>query len=143
MAARACLSLEPGIFTVSNWAELALRIRVSMSAMGSVMVMTPPPSPARLRHAGHLAGVDHRAEADSTQPELAEDRLGTAASLAPGVPPDLELRYTLLLLDECLLCHVAYRVSCRNGKPNALRNARPSSSVRAVVTIVMSIPRTV
>src|SRR5271154_7157299 len=47
-------SLEPGIFTVSNMAELALRIRVSMSAMGSVIVMaayqlafvTPGTSPA-------------------------------------------------------------------------------------------------
>src|SRR5580698_6770087 len=47
-------SFEPGIFTVSNMAELALRIRVSMSAMGSVIVMaayqlafvTPGTSPA-------------------------------------------------------------------------------------------------
>src|SRR5580704_8420868 len=52
--ARDSFSLEPGIFTVSNMAELALRIRVSMSAMGSVIVMaayqlafvTPGTSPA-------------------------------------------------------------------------------------------------
>src|ERR1700728_4663543 len=113
-----------------------------MSAMGSVMVMTPPPSPARLGHAGHLAGMDHGPEADSTQTELAEHRLRASATLAPGIPPHLELRDPLLLLDECLLRHVAYRVSCRNGKPNARRNARPSSSLRAVVTIVMSMPRT-
>src|ERR1700722_18326164 len=49
-----CFSLEPGIFTVSNMAEFALRMRVSMSAMGSVIVMaayqlafvTPGTSPA-------------------------------------------------------------------------------------------------
>src|ERR1700727_1037977 len=48
------LSFEPGMRTVSNMAELALRIRVSMSAMGSVIVMaayqlafvTPGTSPA-------------------------------------------------------------------------------------------------
>jgi hypothetical protein len=54
MSASETLSLEPGIRTVSCWAELALRIRVNMSAMGSVMVMaayqlafvTPGTSPA-------------------------------------------------------------------------------------------------
>src|ERR1700749_1115203 len=52
--ARDSFSLEPGIFTVSNIAELALRIRVSMSPLGSVIVMaayqlafvTPGTSPA-------------------------------------------------------------------------------------------------
>src|SRR5580658_1494808 len=143
MAASASFSFELGIFTVSNWAELALRIRVSMSAMGSVIVMGSPRSPTRLRHAGDLPGVHHRAQADPAQPELAEHGLGPAASLAPGIPPHLELRDLLLLLDQCLLCHNDYRVSCRNGKPNARKSARPCSSVWAVVTMVMSIPRIV
>jgi len=61
-------TLEPGIRTVSCWAEFALRIRVSMSAMGSVMVMavyqlafvTPGTSPActmtrkQMRHSPNL-----------------------------------------------------------------------------------------
>src|SRR5271166_2759490 len=142
MAASASFSFDPGIFTVSNWAELALRIRVSMSAMGSVIVMVAL-LPARLGDSGHLAGVHHRPQADTAQPELSVDGLWTAASLAPRIGPDLELGCALLLLDQCLLSHGAYRVSCRNGKPNARRSARPSSSLRAVVTIVMSMPRTV
>ena len=40
--ARFSFNLELGIFTVSNIAEFALRIRVSMSAMGSVIVMISP-----------------------------------------------------------------------------------------------------
>src|SRR5579875_1752786 len=142
IAASASFSLEPGIFTVSNCAELALRIRVSMSAIGSVIVTAPPPSPARLGHAGHLSGVNHRPKADPAQAELAEDRLGSTAPLASRVRPDLVLGDPLLLLDECLLCHFAYRVSCRKGKPKACRKARPPSSSFAVVTIVMSMPRT-
>src|ERR1700722_104705 len=143
MAARASFNFELGILTVSNWAEFAFRMRVSMSAIGSVIVIGSPPSPARLRHARDLSGVHHRAEADPAQPELAEHGLWPAASLAPGIPPDLELRDFLLLLDQGLLCHNDYRVSCRNGKPNARRSARPCSSVWAVVTIVMSMPRIV
>ena len=42
IAASDSFSLEPGIFTESNWALLALRSRVSMSAMGSVIVMVVP-----------------------------------------------------------------------------------------------------
>src|SRR5215475_3129708 len=41
------LILEDGMFTVSWYAELALRIRVSMSATGSVMVMAWWPSSPR------------------------------------------------------------------------------------------------
>src|ERR1700679_1065875 len=140
MEASDSLSLEPGIFTVSNMAELALRIRVSMSAMGSVIVMAGLPT--RLSHAGDLTGMHHDAQADTAQPELAVDGLGPATSLATGVPTHLELGGALLLLNQCLFRHDAYRVSCRNGKPNAARSARPSSLVRAVVTIVMSMPRT-
>src|SRR5580700_12213916 len=68
MEARDSLSLEPGMRTVSNMAEFALRIRVSMSAMGSVIVMaayqlafvTPGTSPActmtrrQMRHSPNL-----------------------------------------------------------------------------------------
>src|SRR5277367_6308692 len=91
MDASASFSFDPGIFTVSNWAELAFRIRVSMSAMGSVMVMGGL-LPTRLGHPGDLPGMHHHPQADTAQPELAVDRLGTAAPLAPGVRPDLELR---------------------------------------------------
>src|SRR5271155_3657180 len=115
-----------------------------MSAIGSVIVIAAPPSPARLGHTGDLPSVDHHPQADPAQSELAEHGLWPATPLASGISANLELGNTLLLLDECLLRHDAYRVSCRvsclKGKPNALNSARPSSSLRAVVTIVTSIP---
>src|SRR5579872_2325425 len=88
--ARFSLSLELGILTLSNMAALALRIRVSMSAMGSVMVMAIP-LPAGLRDAGHLAGVHHGAQADPAQPELAVDRARPPAALAARVGSRREL----------------------------------------------------
>src|SRR5687767_11382979 len=112
MAASASFSLEEGIRTWSCCAVLALRMRVSMSAMGSVIVIGRAlPSPARLRHARHLAGMDHLAEADAAQPELAEHRSGPAAPAAAGVAADLELGLALLLLDEGLLRHLCLPVS--------------------------------
>src|SRR5580704_12880412 len=96
MEARDSFSFEPGIFTVSNMAELALRRRVSMSAMGSVIVMAG--LPACLRHAGNLAGMHHDAQADTAQAELAVDGLRPATPLATGVPAHLEFRRALLLL---------------------------------------------
>src|SRR5271167_4152932 len=63
MAASDSLSLEPGIDTVSKWAVLAFRMRVSMSAIGSVIVIVRRPlSPTGLRHAGDLLVVDHLGE---------------------------------------------------------------------------------
>src|SRR5690606_35995010 len=91
--------------TSSCIAMLALRMRVSMSAMGSVMVMCRLPSPARLGHAGQLAGVGQLAQADPAQPELAVHRVRAAAPPAAGVGPHLELGLALLLVDERLLRH--------------------------------------
>src|SRR6516162_6856172 len=105
IAASEALSLEPGMVTVSNCALFALRRRVSMSAIGSVIVIVAPPSPAGLRHAGDLAGVHHRPQADPAEPELAVDGLGPAAPLAARVRADLELRRPLLLVSERLLRH--------------------------------------
>src|SRR3954454_11999710 len=107
MAASASFCLDDGIFTRSCIAVLALRTRISMSAIGSVIIVqSPPPSPARLRHAGDLAGVDQLAKADAAQHELAVHRLRATAALAPRVRAHLELRLALLLLDECLLGHL-------------------------------------
>src|SRR3974390_758796 len=94
MAASDSFSFEPGIDTVSNWAELAFLMRVSMSAIGSVIVMAAP-LPTRLRHAGNLAGVHHRPQADTAQSELAVDRARAATLPAPGVAPHFELGNTL------------------------------------------------
>src|SRR5437016_5522757 len=141
MAASASLSFDEGMRTKSCWATLALRSRVSMSAMGSVIVMCSLPSPARLRHARHLARVHHLAEADAAERELAIDGPRPSATAAAGVAPHLELGLALLLLDQCLLGHYCGCPSRRNGKPKASSRARPSASVRAVVTMVMSMPR--
>src|SRR4051794_7762720 len=99
--------------TASWYAWLALRRRVSMSAIGSVIVIAVVLSllrfrgsrgdatfsgcggwwsPAGLGDAGQLAAVCHLAQADAAQAELAVDGLGPAAALAAGVAADSELR---------------------------------------------------
>src|SRR5437899_3266606 len=92
-SAKASFSFDEGMRTRSCRAVVALRMRVSMSAMGSVIVIgaSPPPSPARLAHARHLAGVDHLPEADAAQPEMAEDSARPPAAPAARVGPHLEL----------------------------------------------------
>jgi hypothetical protein len=59
---------------------LALRMRVSMSAIGSVS--TASLLPAGLRHAGDHALVRKLAQADAAEAELAENGAGTAAAVA-------------------------------------------------------------
>ena len=86
--------------------------------------------------------MNELSKTDTTEPELTKHSLGTTATPAPRIATDLELRLALLLLDECLLCH-DYCTSRRKGKPKAVSKARPSASVRADVTIEMSIPRVV
>src|SRR6266487_2391243 len=92
------------------------------------------------------------AEADAAQEVPLVDRPSAAASLAARIRPHPELRLLPLLVDLRLLRHPSLPSplpqlarsagSPANGNPNAASNARPSPSVRAVVTIVMSIPRT-
>src|SRR4029450_2820384 len=100
MRARFSFSFDDGM-TTSSWnAVLAFRRRVSMSAIGSVIVTVAPPSPRRLGHTGHLARVDHVPQADSAQAELAIHRARATAAAAPGVRAHRELRLALLLLDK-------------------------------------------
>src|SRR2546423_8939139 len=150
MAASASFSFEDGMTTSSCMATFPLRIRVSMSAMGSVMVMVVPTRrrswlPRGLGHAGDLARMGHLPQADPAQAEPAVDGFGAATPVAAGVGPHLELGLSLLLLDERLLGHALYVLSParRKGKLKASNRAFPWSSVRAVVTIVIFIPRTV
>src|SRR5918993_2267528 len=120
------LILLCGIVVVSWYAWLALRTRVSMSAIGSVIVMSgtsssgwfprggPVPlrgrvrSPRALLDTGQLAAMGHVPEADPAQAELAVDGLGPPAPLAPGVGADAELRLASLLDLECCLCHASF-----------------------------------
>src|SRR6185436_14104029 len=151
------LIFEKGMVTLSWYAWLALRRRVSMSAIGSVIVMgiRQPFSPGfpgfraygeavllwlpgSLRHAGQLTAVGHVPDTHPAQTELAVDRVRTSAFLAAGVRTHGELRLRGRLDDQRLLSHAQFSL---NGKPRSLSSCRPSSSVVAVVTTVMSMPR--
>src|SRR5581483_11289213 len=59
---------EVGMTALSWSALLAFRMRVSMSAIGSVSIA----SPARFRHAGNRALMGEVAQADAAEAELAE-----------------------------------------------------------------------
>src|SRR4051794_28585342 len=106
MRATASFNLEDGIATSSWNATLAFLIRVSMSAIGSVIVTARRlPSPRALRHAGDLACVRHLPQADTAQTEVAVDRTRTSAPPAARIGARLELRLALLLVDQRLLGH--------------------------------------
>src|SRR4051812_15922624 len=89
--------------TALSWSALfAFRMRVSMSAIGSVNIA----SPARFRHAGDCALMGEVAQADAAEPELAEHRARPAAPVAARVVAHPVLLRALLLDDEARLCHV-------------------------------------
>src|SRR6059058_1123888 len=90
--------LELGMVACSCSALLALRMRVSMSAIGSVSTVSL--LPARLRHAGNRALVRQLAEADPAEAELAEDRARAAAPVAARVVAHLVLLGSPLFDDE-------------------------------------------
>src|SRR3954452_12542837 len=73
---------DMGISTFSCSARLALRMRVSMSAIGSVIMCL---SPAALGHAGDDALVGEIPEADPAHPELAVVRPRAATPVAAVV----------------------------------------------------------
>src|SRR5437773_1958478 len=119
---------EVGIEADSCIARFTLRMRVSMSAMGSVSTLSS--LPARFRHARDRALVGELAEADPADTELAVHGARTSAAVAARVAANLVLRVPLLLDDERLLGHYSCSLlSVANGMPNAARSARPCSSV--------------
>src|ERR1043166_947882 len=77
----ASLNLLAGMSTTWRSMRLALRMRVSMSAMGSV-IMAQFLSPARFLDAGNQSVGRHVAETDPADAELAVDRARPAAQLA-------------------------------------------------------------
>src|SRR5215210_1393317 len=103
------LSRETGTSSRSCFARWALRIRVSRSAMGSVMLIesfSPSrPLPARLDHAGQIALQRQIPQVDATQPELAVDTARAATDPAPVAVADLELQLLPLLRDLCRRRH--------------------------------------
>src|SRR6188474_1220429 len=91
---------------VDAWsALLALRMRVSMSAIGSVSTSLLSSLPGALRHARDRALVRELAQADAADAELLEHGARAAAALAARVVPRLELVRALLLDDQGLLRH--------------------------------------
>src|SRR5215467_13968060 len=90
MRAISSLSLELGISVRSCSALLALRIRVSMSATGSVSIRVL--LPRALRHARDHALVGELPQADPAEPELAEHGARAPAAVAAGVVAHLVLR---------------------------------------------------
>src|SRR5581483_1993150 len=140
MRAISTLSLEVGISALSCSALLALRMRVSMSATGSVSIFCL--LPRALRHAGDDALVGELPQADPAEPELAEHGTRPAAAIAAGVVAHLVLRRARGLHDQRLLRH--YLVdppSAANGSPSSVRSARACASFVAVVVIATSRPR--
>src|SRR5437870_9890252 len=80
----ASLNLLAGMSTTWRSMRQALRMRVSMSAMGSV-IMAQFLSPARFHDAGNQSVGRHVAEADPADAELAIDSARPPAQLA--APP--------------------------------------------------------
>src|SRR5262245_49026136 len=83
--ASATLSLVAGISTNGRSISLALRMRVSMSAIGSVIMAASPLSqlPGRLADAGDQPVAREPAEADAADAELAVHGPRPPADLAP------------------------------------------------------------
>src|SRR3989442_9766719 len=102
ISAMRTFSREAGTSTFSCSARLALRTRVSRSAMGSLLIGA---SPARLDHARHLTPEGVLAEAEAAQAELPEVPARPAAEPAAVVGPCRELRRALGFHDQCGLGH--------------------------------------
>src|SRR5580765_3948039 len=123
MRAISSFSLEAGTSTFWCRARIALRIRVSISATGSVNFIrfaSPQPPvlsafsgepatarvpnhlPRRLRNPRNLPAQRQPTETQTAQPELAQERPRPPANLAAVVPPRRELRPRLLLVARLL-----------------------------------------
>src|SRR3954453_5069334 len=116
------LSFEVGISVLSCSALLALRMRVSMSATGSVSISSL--LPGALRHARDDALMGELPQADAAEPELLEHGARAPAAVAAGVVAHLELRGAGGLHPQRLLGHYLLPPSVANGSPSAKRSAR-------------------
>ena len=146
--ASASFSFDDGISTSSWNAMFAFRRRVSMSAIGSVIMSAPTPSPRRLRHAGDLAGVRHLAEADAAEPEALVDRARARPQRRHRVYPrtlNFGVRCCFWTSAFFAMCSLPLVLRRRGGTGTRARAAvrGPGRRWCRVVTMVMSIPRTV
>src|SRR3984957_756678 len=138
MRASSVFSFDAGIVTSWCWALAALRRRVRKSDTGSVMLIVLP---AALGHSGDVAVVRELAQTDTAHAELAVHRASATAPAAASVGPGLVLGCPLLADALRSLGHYE-RFSFANGIPSASSRANDSSSLWAVVVMVMSRPRT-
>src|SRR5271154_5091698 len=106
MRAISSFSFEEGSSTRSCSALLALRMRVSMSATGSVIIGGRL-LPRALRHAGDDALVGELPQADAAKAELLVHGARPPALVAARVVAHLVLRGTRGLRDQRLLGHLA------------------------------------
>src|SRR5829696_1696950 len=95
------LMREMGTSSRSCFARWALRIRVSRSAMGSVMliVVLLETSPARLDHAGEVALQRQIPQMDAAEAKLPVITARPAADPAAVAVPHLELEFLPLFRD--------------------------------------------
>src|SRR5688572_6617773 len=82
-----CFTFDAGTRTLAFSVAWALRMRVSMSAMGSLMLMASS-LPAGLDHSGDLAAHGDLADLVAREPELAEGSAGAAGHGAAVAQPD-------------------------------------------------------
>src|SRR5579864_4306720 len=108
---------EAGRSTLWWCAVPALRMRVSRSAIGSLVMR----SPRTLLDPGHLSDACQLAEADAAHAEFAHVRARTAADAAAVVLLGGEPRRTQRFCDQRFLCHVS---SC--GRACRSRRATPA-----------------
>src|SRR4029078_4427792 len=101
MRAISCFSREVGISVLSCSALLALRIRASMSATGSVSISLP----ARFGHARDDALMRELPQADPAEAELAVDGARASAAVAARVVAHLVSLRAGLLDAKRGLCH--------------------------------------
>src|ERR1044071_8338234 len=127
------LSRETGTSSRSFFARWALRIRVSRSEMGSVMLIAFSSFlPARLDHAGQIALQREVPQMDAAEPDLAVDAARAAADPAPVAVADLALQLLLFLRDLCRRRHSqspSAGTACRARAAGTVRarRCRPSS----------------
>src|SRR5438105_4292774 len=100
MRAISVLSFDAGTSTLGWRANCALRIRVSMSEIGSdvdiALTCEILSSPASLDHAGDLAGQGELSEANPAQIEFADITSRPAATETAVAKPDLYARRAVL-----------------------------------------------
>src|SRR5688572_553172 len=88
-------------------AEQAFRIRVNISATGSVRFILPrSPLPTGLAHARDFSLQGELTKTDTAETELPQNRPGAAAALAAAYRTDLEFRRALCSFNPGCLSHL-------------------------------------